>query len=107
MGISIMLLDAAEANRNAQLRSVELPFELLGEIFSHLVVPESPLELRGVLPVSTSWYTAAIHHPHLWTMIIINECVLEYFKERPSPSDASIFLRQCSLEGCDVYSAHN
>ena len=75
--------------------NVELPFDLLGMIFSYHVIPQGPLELRTVLLVSSSWYTAAIHHPHLWTMIHINRYVSEYFKQRHSHSVACTFLRQC------------
>lgn len=76
------------------MRSVELPFDVLGEIFSFHVA-STPLELRTVLFVAPSWYTAAIHHAYLWTMIAINKYVFEYFEQRPSPSDACTFLRQC------------
>jgi hypothetical protein len=51
------------------MRSIELPFDLLGVVFGYHVISKGPLELRTVLFVASSWYTAAIHHPHLWTMI--------------------------------------
>lgn len=77
------------------MRSVELPFDVLGEIFSFHVMSKGPLELHTILFVTPSWYTAAIHHAHLWTMIAINKHVFEYFEQRHSHSDACTFLRQC------------
>jgi len=75
--------------------NVELPFDILGGIFSYHIISRGPLELRTVLFVASSWYTAAIHHPHLWTGIIIDQHVFEYFERRHSHSDAGTFLRQC------------
>jgi len=77
------------------MRNVELPFDLLGVIFHYHVISKGPLELRTVLFVAPSWYIAAIHHPHLWTMIHINRYVFEYFEQRQSHSDARTFFRQC------------
>jgi len=50
-------------------RNHALPFELLGEIFSH--ISEDSLDLRFVIFVCRSWHNAVVHHANLWTNIEI------------------------------------
>jgi hypothetical protein len=69
-----------------------LPFELLGEIFSH--ISEDPLNLRYAILVCRSWNNAAVHHANLWTNIILGYTFLTRFRgARLRHGDA--FVRLC------------
>jgi len=69
-----------------------LPFELLGEIFSH--ISRDPLNLRYVIFVCRSWHNAVVHHANLWTNIILGETFLSRFRgARLHHGDA--FVRLC------------
>ena len=69
-----------------------LPFELLGEIFSH--ISEDPLDLRYAILVCRSWHNAAVHHANLWTSIILGYTFLTRFRgARLHHGDA--FVRLC------------
>jgi hypothetical protein len=69
-----------------------LPFELLGEIFSH--ISEDPLDLRYAILVCRSWHNAVVHHANLWTNIILGYTFLTRFRgARLHHGDA--FVRLC------------
>ena len=69
-----------------------LPFELLGEIFSH--ISEDPLDLRYAILVCRSWYNAVVHHANLWTSITLGYTFLTRFRsDRLHHGDA--FVRSC------------
>jgi hypothetical protein len=55
-----------------------LPFELLGEILSH--ISEDPLNLRYAILVCRSWHNAVVHHANLWTNIILGYTFLTRFR---------------------------
>jgi hypothetical protein len=55
-----------------------LPFELLGEIFSH--ISEDPLDLRYTILVCRSWHNAVVHHANLWTNVILGYTFLTRFR---------------------------
>lgn len=75
--------------------SIQLPFEVLGEIFGHLISGEyGTLELFAVLLVSRSWNTATMQHPRLWTGIKLDMWFYAYFYERGALVAAS-FVRSC------------
>jgi hypothetical protein len=69
-----------------------LPFELLGEIFSH--ISEDPLNLRYVILVCRSWHNAVVHHANLWTNIIIEYSFLTRFR-RTRIRHGDAFIRLC------------
>jgi hypothetical protein len=69
-----------------------LPFELLGEIFSH--TSEDPLDLRYAILVCRSWHNAVVHHANLWTNIVLGYTFLTRFQgARLRHGDA--FVRSC------------
>jgi len=69
-----------------------LPFELLGEIFSH--ISGDPLDLRYAIFVCRSWHNAVVHHANLWTNIILGYTFLTRFRgTRLRHGDA--FVRLC------------
>ena len=69
-----------------------LPFELLGEIFSHM--SGDPLDLRYTILVCRSWHNAVVHHPNLWTGIILGYTFLTRFRgTRLRHGD--VFVRLC------------
>jgi len=69
-----------------------LPFELLGEIFSH--ISEDSLDLRYAIFVCRSWHNAVVHHANLWTNIILGNTFLSHFRgARLHHGDA--FVRLC------------
>ena len=69
-----------------------IPFELLGEIFSH--ISEDPLDLRYAILVCRSWHNAVVHHANLWTSIILGYTFLTRFRgARLRHGDA--FVRLC------------
>jgi len=69
-----------------------LPFELLGEIFSH--ISGDPLNLRYAIFVCRSWHNAIVHHANLWTNIILGYTFLTRFRgTRLRHGDA--FVRLC------------
>jgi hypothetical protein len=69
-----------------------LPFELLGEIFSH--ISDDPLDLRYAILVCRSWHNAAVHRANLWTNIILGYTFLTRFRgARLHHGDA--FVRLC------------
>jgi hypothetical protein len=69
-----------------------LPFELLGEIFSH--VSEDPLDLQYAILVCRSWHNAAVHHANLWTNIILGDKFLTRFRGARL-RDGEAFVRLC------------
>jgi len=69
-----------------------LPFELLGEIFSH--ISDDSLDLRYVIFVCRSWHHAVIHHANLWTNIILGYTFLTRFRGARLPHGDS-FVRLC------------
>jgi len=79
----------------SDIPSNQLNFEVLGEIFGHLIAGHyGTLELRAVLLVSRSWNAAAIQHPHLWTSIKLNVWFYAHFYELGAPV-AALFVRSC------------
>ena len=79
------------SSRPSSLNSA-LPFELLGEIFSH--ISEDPLDLRYAILVCRSWHNAVVHHANLWTSIILGDTFLTRFRgARLHHGDA--FVRLC------------
>jgi len=69
-----------------------LPFELLGEIFSH--ISEDSLDLRYAILVCRSWHNAIVHHANLWTNIILGYTFVTRFRgARLHHGDA--FVRLC------------
>ena len=81
-----------EVSSRPSSRNHALPFELLGEIFSH--ISEDSLDLRFVIFVCRSWHNAVVHHANLWTNIIIGDEFLFRFKGlRLRHGDA--FVRLC------------
>ena len=69
-----------------------LPFELFGEIFSHM--SEDPLDLRYAILVCRSWHNAVVHDPNLWTGIILGHTFMTRFRgARLHHGDA--FVRSC------------
>ena len=69
-----------------------LPFELLGEIFSH--ISEDSLDLRFAIFVCRSWHHAVVHHAKLWTNITIGHTFLFRFRgARQHHGDT--FVRLC------------
>jgi hypothetical protein len=69
-----------------------LPFELLGEIFSH--ISKDSLDLRYVIFVCRTWHNAVVHHANLWTNIILGYTFLTRFRgARLHHGDA--FVRLC------------
>jgi len=69
-----------------------LPFELLGEIFSH--ISDDSLDLRYAIFVCRSWHNAVVHHANLWTNIILGYTFLTRFKGARLP-DGDAFVRIC------------
>jgi hypothetical protein len=69
-----------------------LPFELLGEIFSH--ISEDPLNLRYAILVCRSWHNAVVHHANLWTNIILGYNFLAHF-QGARLRDGDAFVRLC------------
>jgi hypothetical protein len=69
-----------------------LPFELLGEIFSH--ISEDPLNLRYAILVCRSWHNAIVHHANLWTNIILRYNFLVRFRD-DRLRDGDAFVRLC------------
>jgi len=55
-----------------------LPFELLGEIFSH--ISEDSLDLRYAIFVCRSWHNVVVHHANLWTNIILGDTFQTRFR---------------------------
>ena len=74
-------------------RNAWLPFEILGEVFHHVVYEDGPPALRHVMFVCKLWYTASIHHPQLWTRIFLDGPFFKYFKDTPILSTCA-FLQQ-------------
>ena len=70
-----------------------LPFEILGEVFHHVVRGEGPLGLRHIMFVCKLWYTASIQHPQLWTRILLDDPFFIYFRDTPILSTCA-FLQQ-------------
>ena len=70
-----------------------LPFEILGEVFHHVVLGDGPLGLRHIMFVCKLWYTASIQHPQLWTRIFLDGPFFKYFKDTPILSTCA-FLQQ-------------
>ena len=69
-----------------------LPFELLGEIFSH--ISEDSLDLRYAIFVCRSWHNAVVHHANLWTNITLGYTFQTRFRgARLHHGDA--FVRLC------------
>ena len=80
------------SSRPSSCLNYALPFELLGEIFSH--ISEDPLDLRYAILVCRSWHNAVVHHPNLWTSIILGSTFLTRFRgARLHHGDA--FVRLC------------
>ena len=75
-------------------RNAWLPFEILGEIFHHVVCVDGPLTLRHIIFVCKLWYTASIQHPQLWTRIFLDRPFFTYFKDTPILTTCA-FLKQC------------
>jgi hypothetical protein len=71
-----------------------IPFELLGEIFSH--ISEDPLDLRYAILVCRSWHNAVVHHANLWTNIILGYTFLTRFRGARL-HDGDAFVRLCIL----------
>jgi hypothetical protein len=72
-----------------------LPFELLGEIFSH--ISKDSLDLRYVIFVCRTWHNAVVHHANLWTNIILGYTFLTRFRgARLRHGDA--FVHLCVLQ---------
>jgi len=69
-----------------------LPFELLGEIFSH--ISDDSLDLRFAIFVCRSWHNAVIHHANLWTNIALGYTFLARFRGARLP-DGDAFVRLC------------
>jgi len=69
-----------------------LPFELLGEIFSH--ISGDPLDLRYVIFVCRSWHNAAVHHANLWTNILLGYTFQTRFQAARLPHGVA-FVRLC------------
>jgi len=69
-----------------------LPFELLGEIFSH--ISDDSLDLRYAIFVCRSWHNAVVHHANLWTNIILGYTFLTRFRGARLPHGDS-FVRLC------------
>jgi len=81
-----------EVSSRPSSRNHALPFELLGEIFSH--ISEDSLDLRFVIFVCRSWHNAVVHHANLWTNITIGHTFLFRFRgTRLRHGDA--FVRLC------------
>ena len=87
-----------------------LPFEILGEVFHHVVSGEGPLGLRHIMFVCKLWYTASIQHPQLWTRILLDGPFFIYFRDTPISSTCAVLQqwldRSCALPlhlhlGCD------
>jgi hypothetical protein len=73
----------------------EVPFDIYGIIFGLMQGErDDALHLRRVLFVSRAWHAAAIHHPSLWTNIVIDIRFFEYFWHRPIEHHHQ-FLRHC------------
>jgi hypothetical protein len=68
------------------------PFELLGEIFSH--ISEDPLDLRYAILVCRSWHNAIVHCAKLWTNIILEYGFLTRFQGDRLPHGVA-FVRSC------------
>ena len=66
-----------EVSSRPSSRNHTLPFELLGEIFSH--ISQDSLDLRYPIFVCRSWHNAVVHHAHLWTNIVIGRNFLIRF----------------------------
>ena len=74
--------------------NARLPFEILGEIFHHVVYVDGPLTLRHIILVCKLWYTASMQHPQLWTKIFLDGPFFTYFKDIPILTTCA-FLKQC------------
>ena len=82
-----------EVSSRLSSRNHALPFELLGEIFSHISEDDS-LDLRFAIFVCRSWHNAVVHHANLWTNITIGYTFLSRFRDaRSRHGDA--FVRLC------------
>jgi len=69
-----------------------IPFELLGEIFSH--ISEDSLDLRYPIFVCRSWHNAVVHHADLWTNIILGDTFQTRFRGARLPH-GDAFVRLC------------
>ena len=81
-----------EVSSRPPSRNHSLPFELLGEIFSH--ISEDSLDLRFAIFVCRSWHNAVIHHTKLWTNITIGYTFLSRFRG-PRLRHGRAFVRLC------------
>ena len=81
-----------EVSLRPSSRNHALPFELLGEIFSH--ISKDSLDLRFVIFVCRSWHNAVVHHANLWINITIGYIfVSRFLGARLHHGDA--FVRLC------------
>ena len=83
-----MSTESRDSGRNAWL-----PFEILGEVFHHVVYEDGPLALRHIMFVCKLWYIASTQHPQLWTRIFLDGPFFKYFKDTPILSTCA-FLQQ-------------